>query len=153
MTTTVCPKCESKAFKRNGYTRHGKQNHRCLDCGRQFCIDIIPPQSEPMPFNTHLSMMIERIEAQELWSCGTKTRYKQWVWIALDAHCKQVIAFYVDSEAKNGAEEVWKLIPEEYRLHARIFTDLEDVFKKLLPTNQHHRIAPLNENHDKALLA
>lgn len=31
-----CPQCSSKAFKRNGFTRHGKQNHRCLDCGRQF---------------------------------------------------------------------------------------------------------------------
>lgn len=35
-----CPQCGSKAFKRNGYTRHGKQNHRCLDCGRQFSLDI-----------------------------------------------------------------------------------------------------------------
>lgn len=39
-----CPQCGSKAFKRNGYTRHGKQNHRCLDCGRQFSLepDYIP---------------------------------------------------------------------------------------------------------------
>lgn len=34
-----CPKCNSKAYKRNGYTRHGKQNHRCLDCGRQFSFE------------------------------------------------------------------------------------------------------------------
>jgi hypothetical protein len=32
----LCPDCGSIAFKRNGFTRHGKQNHRCLDCGRQF---------------------------------------------------------------------------------------------------------------------
>ncbi len=31
-----CPKCLSQAVKRNGFTRHGKQNHRCLECGRQF---------------------------------------------------------------------------------------------------------------------
>lgn len=35
-----CPQCGSKAFKRNGYTRHGKQNHRCLDCGRQFSLEL-----------------------------------------------------------------------------------------------------------------
>ncbi len=35
-----CPQCGSYAFKRNGYTRHGKQNHRCLDCGRQFSLDL-----------------------------------------------------------------------------------------------------------------
>lgn len=34
-----CPQCKSIAFKRNGYTRHGKQNHRCLDCGRQFSLE------------------------------------------------------------------------------------------------------------------
>lgn len=34
-----CPECGSDAFKKNGYTRHGKQNHRCLDCGRQFSCD------------------------------------------------------------------------------------------------------------------
>lgn len=35
----ICPQCHSKAFKRNGFTRHGKQNHRCLDCGRQFSLE------------------------------------------------------------------------------------------------------------------
>lgn len=38
MNHSSCPQCGSKAFKRNGYTRHGKQNHRCLDCGRQFSL-------------------------------------------------------------------------------------------------------------------
>lgn len=37
----ACPQCESKAIKRNGYTRHGKQNHRCLDCGRQFSLEPV----------------------------------------------------------------------------------------------------------------
>lgn len=37
--TSVCPQCGSLAYKRNGYTRHGKQNHRCLDCGRQFSLE------------------------------------------------------------------------------------------------------------------
>lgn len=48
----VCPQCHSKAYKRNGYTRHGKQNHRCLSCGRQFSlepysIDSDTPDLEP----------------------------------------------------------------------------------------------------------
>jgi len=34
-----CPECQSKAIKKNGFTRHGKQNHRCLDCGRQFSLE------------------------------------------------------------------------------------------------------------------
>ena len=42
----ACPQCGSKAYKRNGYTRHGKQNHRCLDCGRQFSL---MPELENLP--------------------------------------------------------------------------------------------------------
>lgn len=43
MKNSSCPQCHSKAFKRNGYTRHGKQNHRCLDCGRQFSLEPLDP--------------------------------------------------------------------------------------------------------------
>ena len=31
-----CPKCQSTHFKMNGHIHNGKQNHYCLDCGRQF---------------------------------------------------------------------------------------------------------------------
>ena len=30
-----CPECKSEHVRKNG-TRRGKQNHVCLDCGRQF---------------------------------------------------------------------------------------------------------------------
>jgi len=35
----TCPQCKSHASKRNGFTRHGKQNYRCLDCGRQYSLE------------------------------------------------------------------------------------------------------------------
>ena len=31
-----CPTCASQAIVKNGQTRHGKQNYKCNDCGRQF---------------------------------------------------------------------------------------------------------------------
>jgi insertion element IS1 protein InsB len=34
-----CPSCGSEAVSRNGHTRHGKQNYKCRDCGRQFVLD------------------------------------------------------------------------------------------------------------------
>jgi transposase-like protein len=46
-----CPQCGSKAFKRNGYTRHGKQNHRCLDCGRQFSLEPLYAESTTHPID------------------------------------------------------------------------------------------------------
>ncbi|MBW4444829.1 MAG: hypothetical protein KME10_27305 [Plectolyngbya sp. WJT66-NPBG17] len=34
-----CPSCGSEDGSRNGHTRHGKQNYKCRDCGRQFVLD------------------------------------------------------------------------------------------------------------------
>jgi len=31
----VCPACGSHRYKKNGHTRHGKQNHQCKACHRQ----------------------------------------------------------------------------------------------------------------------
>ena len=32
----ICPECQSTSVKKNGHIHNGKQNHRCLSCGRQF---------------------------------------------------------------------------------------------------------------------
>ena len=32
----LCPACGSTQYKKNGHTRHGKQNHLCKNCERQF---------------------------------------------------------------------------------------------------------------------
>ncbi|MGG6269686.1 IS1 family transposase [Leptolyngbya sp. AN03gr2] len=34
-----CPSCGSEDVSRNGHTRHGKQNYKWRDCGRQFVLD------------------------------------------------------------------------------------------------------------------
>lgn len=53
----ACPQCQSNAYKRNGYTRHGKQNHRCLNCGRQFSLE---PYSVDHAQNDIESILIEK---------------------------------------------------------------------------------------------
>jgi transposase-like protein len=35
----ICPSCSAITVKKNGHIHNGKQNHRCLVCGRQFVID------------------------------------------------------------------------------------------------------------------
>ncbi len=39
MNNLRCPQCGVSHTKKNGHTHYGKQNHRCLDCGRQFVPD------------------------------------------------------------------------------------------------------------------
>lgn len=34
-----CPSCHSLLVKKNGHIHNGKQNHRCLKCGRQFVLE------------------------------------------------------------------------------------------------------------------
>ena len=34
-----CPYCSSNLVKKNGHIHNGKQNHRCLTCGKQFVSD------------------------------------------------------------------------------------------------------------------
>jgi IS1 family transposase len=36
MNNLRCPRCGVSHIKKNGHTSYGKQNHRCLECGRQF---------------------------------------------------------------------------------------------------------------------
>lgn len=56
-----CPQCQSKAFKRNGYTRHGKQNHRCLDCGRQFSLE----PTELSPYHNEIEFVMGILSEEE----------------------------------------------------------------------------------------
>jgi len=34
-----CPGCKSDLVKKNEHTRRGKQNYRCIECGKQFVAD------------------------------------------------------------------------------------------------------------------
>ncbi len=39
MNNSSCPQCGLSHSKKNGHTHYGKQNHQCLECGRQFVLD------------------------------------------------------------------------------------------------------------------
>ncbi|TXF89928.1 hypothetical protein FUA23_08190 [Neolewinella aurantiaca] len=42
----ICPNCTSGKIVKNGRTYCGKQNHKCIDCNRQFVANnqLIPPE-------------------------------------------------------------------------------------------------------------
>jgi IS1 family transposase len=54
-----CPRCGLSHIKLNGHTHYGKQNHQCLDCGRQFVADsqLIPDDKRQLI----LKLLLERI--------------------------------------------------------------------------------------------
>jgi len=65
-------------------------------------------------------VILHRLEAEvdELWSFVGKKANRQWIWIALDATTRQVIAFHVSDRSGQSAEALWEKIPTVYQERA-----------------------------------
>ena len=70
-------------------------------------------------------MVLLRLEAEadELWSFVQKKANRQWLWIAMDAKTRQVMAFPVSDRSRDRAKELWANIPVVYREQATFHTD------------------------------
>jgi hypothetical protein len=162
-----CPACGSTRYKKNGHTRHGKQNHQCKACPRQFSASaanyLISAERRadienllrerislrgicramgvsltwllhfmvecfaacPDHLNLRLpadpgKVLIYKLEAEadEMWSFVQKKANKQWIWLAMDANNRQIIAFHVGDRSRESAKALWAKIPEVYQQHA-----------------------------------
>lgn len=185
----ACPTCRSSRYKKNGHTRHGKQNHQCKACGRQFTAEamdrrIAPEQRRQIqkllcervslrgicrtvgvsltwllhfmvecftacPDDLHIQLparppvvVISRLEAEadEMWSFVQNKANKQWIWIAMDATTRQIIAFHVGDRSGESGKELWAQIPLVYREHAMFHTDQYVVYQGVIPAGQHRAI-------------
>jgi insertion element IS1 protein InsB len=176
-------------YKKNGHTRHGKQNHQCKACGRQFTANpldrsIASEQRRRIehllrerislrgicrtvgvsltwllhflvecftacPDDLHVrlpaqptAVLLSRLEAEadEMWSFVQKKANKQWIWIAMDATTRQIIAFHVGDRSRESGEALWANMPVIYREQATFHTDQYEVYKGVIPTEQHRAI-------------
>jgi insertion element IS1 protein InsB len=62
-------------------------------------------------------------EADEMWSFVQKKANKQWIWIAMDATTRQIIAFHVGDRSGESGKALWATIPMVYREQATFHTD------------------------------
>ena len=76
-------------------------------------------------------------QADEMWSFVGKKSNKQWIWIALDTHTRQIIAFHVGDRGRDSAKELWEKIPHIYKQHATFYTDKWDAYVGIIPHKQH----------------
>ena len=185
----ACPACGSKRDKKNGHTRHGKQNHYCKACERQFSASaepsILPHEQRTLiesllrerislrgicravgvsltwllhfmvecfaacPDHLHVQLpsdpsdvWIHQLEAEadEAWSFVEKKANKQWIWLAMDAKSRQIIAFHVGDRSRDSAQALWASIPAVYQHHAKFHTDQYAVYKGVIPTERHKTI-------------
>ena len=185
----MCPACDSNRYKKNGHTRHGKQNHQCRACGRQCSAHAMDQSIAPeqrlrieqllrerislrgicrgvgvsltwllhfmvecftaCPEDLHIQLparpaavVMSRLEAEadEMWSFVQKKANKQWMWIAMDAETRQIIAFHVGDRRGESGKELWTNIPLVYREQATFHTDQYAVYKGVIPAEQHRAI-------------
>src|SRR5262249_36841977 len=68
---------------------------------------------------------------------------KQWMWMAMDATSRQVIAVYGGERSRRSAKRLWAKIPEAEGQHATFYTDQYVVYAWMLPAAQHRAISKL----------
>jgi len=182
-----CPSCSSEVCVKNGFNRHGDQNHRCLECGRQFVLDphnkIISDKTKdmvckllleklslqgicrvtnvsqkwlldfikqeyartPRDLNVQvppdsLGLIIERLEADELWSFVGKKKNQVWIWLAMDALTRQVVAIHAGGRSAEDAKAFWAEVPEPYRSGCDVYTDEWEAYKGAIPPEVHFAV-------------
>ena len=69
----------------------------------------LPDHLHAQPVSSTRDVLIQRleVEADALASFVQKKAHKQWVWIAMDAKTRQIIAFHVGDRSHTSAEHLW----------------------------------------------
>jgi insertion element IS1 protein InsB len=114
------------------------------------CVEALPDHLNIQPLPCDGDVMIRRleVEADEMASFVQKKAHKQWVWIAMDAKTRQVIAFHVGDRSRRSAKRLWAKIPQAYRQHATFYTDQYVVYAGVIPAAQHRAISKLARKTD-----
>src|SRR5262249_35594834 len=109
------------------------------------CLEALPDHLPVQPVSCQHDVLIQRleVEADALASFMQKKTNKQWVWIAMDATTRQIIAFHVGDRSHKSAEHLWAKMLQAYYQHATFYTDHYVVYAKVIPAAQHRAISKL----------
>ena len=72
-----------------------------------------------------------------MWSFVGSRRDPWWVWVALDAGTRQVVAMMVGDRSEATARRLWEALPEEYKEAATVFSDFYVVYRSVVPVGRH----------------
>ncbi len=77
------------------------------------------------------------MELDELWPfVGGKARVR-WVWAALNADTRQVVAMVVGDRSEDTARRLWAALPAGYRDRAIACTDFWSAYRAAVPEERH----------------
>ena len=77
------------------------------------------------------------LEADEMWSFVGKRKCTWWIWVALDAETRQVVAMMAGDRTDFTARCLWESVPAEYRDGATIYTDFLATYRAVMPVGRH----------------
>jgi insertion element IS1 protein InsB len=109
------------------------------------CVKALPEHLHVQPITCDGYVMMQRleVEADEMSSFVQTKANRQWIWIAMDAKSRQVIAFHVGDRSRRSAKRLWAKIPQAYRRQATFYTDQYVAYKGVIPATQHQAISKL----------
>jgi insertion element IS1 protein InsB len=85
-------------------------------------------------------LILERLEADELWSFVGKKKNQVWIWLALDAATRQVVAVHAGGRSQQDAKAFWAEIPEPYLSGCDVYTDEWEAYKGVIPPGRHFAV-------------
>jgi IS1 family transposase len=95
---------------------------------------------QPVPVSRDVLIGGLEGEADEVWSFVQKKTNPPWVWIAMDNHTRQIIAFHVGDRSRDSAMQLGRNSPEAYRERATFYTDQYAAYLGVIPAAQHRAI-------------
>ena len=72
-----------------------------------------------------------------MWSFVGKRKHKVWLWIALDAETREVVALHVGDRSRQSAQTLWPRLLPRYRECAILYTDEWEAYQEALPSTRH----------------
>jgi insertion element IS1 protein InsB len=88
-------------------------------------VEALPEHLPLQPVTCQHNVLIPRLdaEAEAMSRFVQKKANKQWIWMAMDAPTRQVMACYVGDRRRKSAKRLWAKVPVAYRQHGLFYTD------------------------------
>jgi insertion element IS1 protein InsB len=101
------------------------------------------PHGQLVTYKQHVRMQRREVDADEMASFVQKNAPKPWIWSAMDAPTRHVMALHVGDRSRARAKHLWAKISHAYRPHATFSTDHSVVYPSVIPPAQHRAISTL----------
>src|SRR5581483_10059395 len=118
---------------------------RAVGVGLQWLLQFMVERFQAVPEHLYVDspgrtpkVIVQRLEAEldELWSFVGKKTNRHWVWIAMDATTRQVLAFYVGDRSGQSASALWQRLPAVYQEQAVFYTDHYAAYTGVIPSDR-----------------